>query len=148
LPFAWKIGVRPKAWLKASEGARASGRSDCRYNPDPAQANLADPNDLCETVKKAEDISCAVQNVFDSLATYVVFRVAFEGVGGDYGAEGRSAAAAYLIVPSAKVEHTMKGLRSCMQLFCSWPIVVIQGRKRGRPAQVTESPPPSSPALV
>ena len=29
----------------------------------------------CMRLKEAEDISCAVQNVFDSLATYVVFWV-------------------------------------------------------------------------
>jgi hypothetical protein len=68
------------------------------------------------TLKEAEDISCAVQNVFDSLATYVVFwvtprllsRKGFEGVGGDYGAEGRSAVATYLIAPKRKVRRNIQ----------------------------------------
>ena len=52
---------------------------------------LADRTDLYETVKKVEDTSCAIRDVFDSLATYVsisdgprlLSRKGFEGVGGD-----------------------------------------------------------------
>jgi hypothetical protein len=37
---------------------------------------LADRTDLYETVNKVEDNSCEIGDVFDSLATYVVFQVA------------------------------------------------------------------------
>jgi hypothetical protein len=101
LPSAWKIRIWSKAQFKGA------GRSDCHYNPDPAQAKHAGPTDLYETVKKAEGISCAIQSVFDNLCSIsggprLLSRKDFEGVEGDYEAEGRSAAATYLVVPSAK----------------------------------------------
>jgi hypothetical protein len=68
--------------------------------PIPRKRKLADRSDLYETAKKVEDNSCAVRDVFGSLATYVsisdgqrlLSRKGFEGVEG-------SVAAAYLVVP-------------------------------------------------
>ena len=52
---------------------------------------LADRTDLYETLKKAEDTSCAIRDVFGSLATCIsisggprlLSRKGFEGIGGD-----------------------------------------------------------------
>ena len=78
-------------------------------------------------MKKAEDISCAIQNVFDSLAAYVVFRVAlgccYEKVSKalEEIAERREDLLQLhisLFPVQGEVEHTTKGPRSCMRLFC------------------------------
>jgi len=55
-----------------------------------AGESFADRTDLYETVKKVEDTSCAIRDVFDSLATCIgissgprlLSRKGFEGVGG------------------------------------------------------------------
>jgi hypothetical protein len=67
-----------------------SGRRECPYNPGPAQAKALLIGPICMRLKKVEDTSCAIRDVFDSLATCgsisggprLLSRIGFEGVGG------------------------------------------------------------------